>query len=246
MKRQVVLDTETTGLDPKAGHRLIEIGCVEIVNRRITERTYHQYINPEREIDAGAVAVHGIEYEQLKDEPKFAEVAEPFIEFVRGAEVIIHNAAFDRGFIDHELGLLDTDFGGLGDYCEIVDSLAMARQLHPGQRNTLDALCTRYNINNARRVLHGALLDAEILAEVYLAMTGGQTDLSLEEARDGDSAGPELLPGADSALAVPGKIVRASAEEQAAHAAYLEFMTAHHTAPLPWPGCGETANTENA
>jgi DNA polymerase-3 subunit epsilon len=246
MKRQVVLDTETTGLDPKAGHRLIEIGCVEIVNRRITERTYHQYINPEREIDAGAVAVHGIEYEQLKDEPKFAEVAERFIEFVRGAEVIIHNAAFDQGFIDHELGLLDAGLGGLGDYCEVVDSLGLARQMHPGQRNTLDALCTRYNINNARRVLHGALLDAEILAEVYLAMTGGQTDLSLEEEGDVEGAGPELSVGGESTVAVPGKIVRASADELAAHAAYLEFMAAHHTAPAPWPGSADAGESGRA
>lgn len=246
MKRQVVLDTETTGLDPKAGHRLIEIGCVEIVNRRITDRTYHQYINPEREIDAGAVAVHGIEYEQLKEEPKFAEVVEGFIEFVRGAEVIIHNAAFDRGFIDHELGLLGAGLGGLGDYCVIVDSLGLARQMHPGQRNSLDALCARYSINNARRVLHGALLDAEILAEVYLAMTGGQTDLSLEEQGDADAAGPELSVGAESSVALPGKIVRASAEEQAAHAAYLEFMAAHHTAPAWWPIRGDVDNMESA
>lgn len=235
MKRQVVLDTETTGLDPKAGHRLIEIGCVEIVKRRVTERTYHQYINPEREIDAGAVAVHGIEYEQLKGEPRFAEIVPAFLDFVRGAEVIIHNAEFDRGFIDHELALAGSGLGKLADYCEVVDSLAMARGLHPGQRNTLDALCSRYGINNERRVLHGALLDAEILAEVYLAMTGGQTDLGLDAAA-GESGTVEMAVGH---AVQPGPVVAVSAAERAAHAAFLAFMAEKHTAPLPWPGMGE-------
>lgn len=235
MRRQVVLDTETTGLDPKAGHRLIEIGCVEIVNRRITERTYHQYVNPEREIDAGAVAVHGIEYAQLKGEPRFAEVVPAFLDFIRGAEVIIHNAEFDRGFIDHELALADSGLGALADHCDVVDSLAMARAMHPGQRNTLDALCARYGISNARRVLHGALLDAEILAEVYLAMTGGQTDLGLHAA-DSEVGGLEAAPTNDTR---PGPVVIVSAADRAAHAAFLAFMAEKHKAPLPWPGMGD-------
>nr|VFJ61493.1 MAG: DNA polymerase-3 subunit epsilon [Candidatus Kentron sp. FW] len=178
--RQITLDTETTGLDTKQGHRIIEIGARELQNRRPTQRHFHHYLQPDREIDEGAQAVHGITTEFLRDKPRFADIAEDFIAFIKGAEVLIHNAEFDRGFLDHELGLLGPQWGRLQDYCTIVDTLAMARTRHPAQKNNLDALCRRYNIDNSRRDLHGALLDAEILADVYLAMTGGQTSLALE------------------------------------------------------------------
>lgn len=181
--RKIVLDTETTGLEASQGHRIIEIGCVEIVNRRITDRRYQQFINPQREMDAGAVAVHGITLEDLADRPPFAEIAMEFLEFIRGAELVIHNASFDVGFIDMELGLLGAAWGRTADYCTVFDTLQLAREMHPGQRNSLDALCRRYEISNAHRERHGALLDAELLAEVYLAMTGGQATLELDAGR---------------------------------------------------------------
>lgn len=177
--RQVVLDTETTGLDVNEGHRIIEIGAVEIVNRTITDRIYHQYLNPERDIDAGAQEVHGISLESLQDKPKFTDVCAEFIDFVRGSELVIHNAAFDVGFINSELRQVEKDAENVSAICSVFDTLAYARKLHPGQRNSLDALCKRYEIDNSRRELHGALLDAQILADVYLAMTGGQVSLSL-------------------------------------------------------------------
>ncbi|MDI5932893.1 DNA polymerase III subunit epsilon [Halomonas kalidii] len=183
--RQIILDTETTGIDPREGHRLVEIGAVEMVNRRLTGNTYHQYINPEREIEAEAVAVHGITNERVADEPVFAAVADDFWAFIEGAELVIHNAPFDVGFMDHEFEMLnrrrgEPRLGPVAEHCRILDTLQMARDKHPGQRNNLDALCKRYEIDNGHRVLHGALLDAEILADVYLAMTGGQTALSLD------------------------------------------------------------------
>ncbi len=178
--RQIVLDTETTGLEPSQGHRIIEIGCVEISNRRTTQNRFHQYINPQREIDEGAVEVHGITNEFLDDKPLFSDIAQDFLAFVNGAELIIHNAPFDVGFINHELKRLGASVQRIEDCCSILDTLSMARQLHPGQKNNLDALCKRYEIDNSSRTLHGALLDAEILADVYLAMTGGQVHLSLE------------------------------------------------------------------
>lgn len=178
--RQIVLDTETTGLEPSQGHRIIEIGCVELVSRRITGNRYHQYINPQREVDAGAAEVHGITLDDLREKPEFREVVGDFIEFIRGAELIIHNAPFDVGFLDAEFALLGDALGQTTDYCSVFDTLRMAREIHPGQRNSLDALCRRYEINNAHRELHGALLDAELLAEVYLAMTGGQAALALD------------------------------------------------------------------
>ena len=181
--RQIVLDTETTGLEASQGHRIIEIGCVEIVNRRITERRYQQYINPQREIDAGAVEVHGITLADLAERPTFADVAMEFVEFVRGAQLVIHNASFDVGFLNMELGLLGPAWGKTEDYCTVFDTLPLAREMHPGQRNSLDALCKRYDVNNAHRERHGALLDAELLAEVYLAMTGGQATLELDTGR---------------------------------------------------------------
>lgn len=177
--RQVVLDTETTGLDVTEGHRIIEIGAVEIINRTITDRVYHQYLNPERDIDAGAQEVHGISLESLQDKPKFIDVCAEFIEFIRGSELIIHNAAFDVGFIDNELQNINYASDRISKVCSVFDTLTYARKLHPGQRNSLDALCKRYEIDNSHRELHGALLDAQILADVYLAMTGGQVSLSL-------------------------------------------------------------------
>ncbi|UTW45650.1 DNA polymerase III subunit epsilon [bacterium SCSIO 12696] len=177
--RQVVLDTETTGIEISQDHRIIEIGCVELVDRKLTGKHYHQYINPEREVDQGAFEVHGISNEFLADKPLYAQVAQEFLEFIDGAELIIHNAPFDVGFMDHEFGKLKGKYKKTRDYCTVVDTLVMARQKHPGQKNNLDALCKRYHINNAHRELHGALLDAEILAEVYLAMTGGQVTLGL-------------------------------------------------------------------
>lgn len=177
--RQIVLDTETTGLETSQGHRIIEIGCVELFNRRLTGRHYHQYINPEREVDAGAQAVHGISNAMLADKPVFARIADDFLNFVGDAELVIHNAAFDIGFINYELNLLRPGSGSITDRCNVVDTLLMARAKHPGQKNNLDALCKRYGVDNSQRDLHGALLDAEILADVYLLMTGGQTALSL-------------------------------------------------------------------
>jgi DNA polymerase-3 subunit epsilon len=178
--RQIVLDTETTGLNPKEGHRIIEIGCIELINRRITRKQFHVYINPQRLIDAGAMEVHGISNEFLADKPVFADIAKDFIAFTQGAQLLIHNAPFDVGFLNYEFSLLG-NIGTLENYCAIFDTLAFARSKHPGQRNSLDALCKRYNIDNSHRELHGALLDAEILADVYLQMTGGQDSLLTEE-----------------------------------------------------------------
>lgn len=179
MSRQIILDTETTGLEPKEGHRIIEIGCVEMLNRRLTGNNFHQYLQPDREIDAEAIEVHGITNEFLADKPRFEDVAEDLLAYLEGAELIIHNAPFDIGFINHELRLIDPNSKPITDYCSVTDTLVMARQMFPGQRASLDALCKRYEINNAHRTLHGALLDSEILADVYLAMTGGQVSLLL-------------------------------------------------------------------
>ena len=185
--RQIVLDTETTGLEPSQGHRIIEIGCVEIVDRKLTGNHYHVYIQPDREVDAEAFEVHGISNEFLADKPRFHEIADDFLNFIRGADLIIHNAAFDIGFIDHEFAMLNRSFGKTTDYCGVIDTLLMARKKHPGQKNNLDALCKRYGIDNSHRDLHGALLDSEILADVYLFMTGGQTSLMLHGDDEADS-----------------------------------------------------------
>lgn len=184
--RQIVLDTETTGLEVSAGHRLIEIGCVELVSRRPSGRHFHCYLNPEREIDEGATQVHGFTWDKLKGEPRFAEIAAEFLAFIEGAELIIHNAPFDLGFLRAELARLEVGVS-IDDDLRVIDTLALARDRHPGQRNSLDALCKRYGVDNSRRDLHGALLDAEILAEVYLAMTGGQSKLELK-AESGSAA----------------------------------------------------------
>ena len=222
--RIVVLDTETTGLTPQEGHRIIEIGCVEMVKRRLTGKRFHVYINPDRIIDEGAVAVHGITNQFLDDKPHFEQIVEDFIAFIRGAELVIHNAPFDAGFINHEFSLLNNKTGTVTDLCEVFDTLAYARKKHPGQRNSLDALCKRYGIDNSHRDLHGALLDAEILADVFLLMTGGQSSL-LDEGQSGiheSSINTELK--RLSADRHPLKIIRCNHEELTAHQQRLEAI----------------------
>ncbi|MBT3197822.1 MAG: DNA polymerase III subunit epsilon [Gammaproteobacteria bacterium] len=217
--RQIVLDTETTGLEPKQGHRIIEIGCVEMVNRQLTNNHYHQYIQPDRVVDGGAIEVHGITNKFLADKPRFEAVVDDFIEYVRGAELIIHNAPFDVGFINHELGLLERGFSNIDEICTITDTLQMARKQYPGQKNSLDALCRRLDIDNSQRTLHGALLDSEILAEVYLSMTGGQTGFDLDGL--GEFGGVEPVRRLSSERPrLP--VTAASREELVAHQAYLE------------------------
>lgn len=223
--RYVVLDTETTGLEPREGHRVIEIGCVELIGRRLTGRHFHVYLNPDREVDEGAIAVHGITNEFLADKPRFRDVVEEFFAFIKGAELIIHNAAFDIGFINHEFALLGDRpaLGEVQDHCTVLDTLLMARERHPGQRNSLDALCKRYGVDNSGRDLHGALLDAEILADVYLAMTGGQTSLSLA-GQGGEDGSPGAQVSEIRRLAADRPrtpVIRASAEELERHAARL-------------------------
>jgi len=220
--RQIVLDTETTGLEPSEGHRVIEIGALEMIERRQTGRSFHVYINPEREVEGGALAVHGISDEFLAGKPRFADLADDFIEFIRDAELIIHNAAFDVGFLNAELARLDSPTH-VGEHARVLDTLTLARELHPGQRVSLDALCKRYEVDNSGRELHGALLDAELLAEVYLAMTGGQVDLALD--LSGDSDGGEAAGEAVVDVDVSQLIVRrADKSELAAHRARLEAI----------------------
>ena len=214
--RQIVLDTETTGLEPEQGHRIIEIGCVELINRRLSGRHFHQYVRPDRRSDPAAFAVHGISDEILADKPPFAEIAQEFLAFIDGAELIIHNAPFDVGFLDHEFGRLGDDQRPIDSYCRVLDTLALARELHPGQRNSLDALCKRYAVDNSARELHGALLDAEILADVYLAMTGGQATLDLSAVTPAarspaQDASGEVTPRG------PLRVIRASDQELEAH-----------------------------
>lgn len=222
MTRQIVLDTETTGLSPEEGHRIIEIGCVEIINRRLTGNHYHQYLQPDREIDAGAQEVHGISNEFLADKPRFADVVESFVDYIKGAELIIHNAPFDVGFIDHEFGLLTGEQYTVKELSKVTDSLDMARKMHPGQKNSLDALCRRYDIDNSQRTLHGALLDAEILADVYLTMTGGQVALALDASQASASARAQR---ATSKIDTSRLVVQAAtAEEAAAHDEYLQHI----------------------
>lgn len=217
--RQVVLDTETTGLDPLDGHRIIEVGCVEILERKVTGRVFHAYVNPEREIDAAAIEVHGITNEKLADKPTFSGIAADLHAFVAGAELIIHNAAFDLGFLGHEYGITG-GFAPLESICSVLDTLLLARKLHPGQKNNLDALCKRYGIDNSGREFHGALLDARILADVYLAMTGGQTALGLHSGTDSAPRSGEL-PGASIRPLHAGRpltrIIRADPDDLAAH-----------------------------
>lgn len=212
--RQVVLDTETTGLETCAGHRVIEIGAIEIINRTITDRFYHQYLNPQRDIDAGAQEVHGISLESLQDKPKFSEVCEEFLDFVRDSELIIHNAAFDIGFLNYELECVRHQIEDIADICAgVIDTLKEARKLHPGQRNSLDALCKRYEIDNSRREWHGALLDAQILADVYLAMTGGQVSLGLSIVTSPEQKQFSTEPSRAHDL----KVIRANPQEMVEH-----------------------------
>ncbi len=215
--RQVVLDTETTGLEPSQGDRIVEIGCVELINRKLTGRHYHQYINPERDVPEGAVEVHGLTTEFLADKPVFAQISAEFLEFIDGAELIIHNAPFDVAFINHEFALLNQGLKKVEEYCGIIDSLVIARQKHPGQRNNLDVLCSRYGVDNSQRDLHGALLDAEILADVYLVMTGGQTKLALAGDEEGSTgAGNTGIRRLDQNRA-PLRVITASEQELEAH-----------------------------
>jgi DNA polymerase-3 subunit epsilon len=214
--RRIVLDTETTGLEPSLGHRVIEVACVELVDRRPTGRNFHRYFNPEREIDVAATQVHGLTLEDLADKPRFGDVADELLEFVEGSELLIHNASFDVGFLNAELSLAGK--GAIESFCRITDTLAMAREIHPGKRNSLDALCDRYQVDNSKRSLHGALLDAQLLAEVWLAMTRGQDALDI-----GLAAAPAVLAsGAIAARPASLAVLRASAEERRTHAEMCE------------------------
>lgn len=236
--RQIVLDTETTGLEPSEGHNIIEIGCVEMLNRRLTGRTYHQYIKPDHAIDAEAMQVHGITNEFLADKPKFHEIMDEFVEFIRGAELVIHNAAFDIGFIDAEFER--NNFAErVRHFCPVTDSLLLARKRHPGQKNNLDALCKRYGINNAHRELHGALLDSEILADVYLALTGGQTNLSLASELDGgEEGGITRIAGADD---LPQ--IALSDEDIKLHTDFLQMLDKKTGGECQWLHNHETADS---
>ena len=226
--RQIVLDTETTGLSISQGHRIIEIGCLELVNRRLTGREFHRFLNPERDIEEGAEAIHGISREQLETEPKFVEIVDEFLDFIRDGELIIHNAEFDVGFLEHELRLIEHPVPKIADHCRVLDTLSMARELHPGQRNSLDALCKRYEVDASKRDVHGALIDSELLARVYLAMTGGQSSLLLDEepaARDANGAASASArqAGYDRAPdSLPQVVLAPTAEELAAHEAMLK------------------------
>ena len=222
--RQIVLDTETTGLSTADGHRIIEIGCVELVDRRITGRDYHRYLNPDRDIDEGAERVHGISIEDLRDKPRFVEIAEELLDYLSGAELVIHNADFDVGFLEHELRLMEHARPAITEHASVLDTLGLARKLHPGQRNNLDALCKRYEVDASNRDLHGALIDADLLARVYLAMTGGQAALSLDVSEAAEvqdtivttvSARPE---GLSLVVSEP------TAAERAAHEAMLDSL----------------------
>jgi DNA polymerase-3 subunit epsilon len=233
MERQIILDTETTGLAPEEGHRIIEIGCIEVVGRRPSGRKFHRYLNPEREIDAGAADVHGLTLETLRECPRFQDIALEFVDFVRGAELVIHNAPFDVGFLNAELARLGDAWGRLEDYCRVCDTLALARERHPGQRNSLDALCKRYEIDNAHRNLHGALLDAELLMDVYLALTGGQHALALA-AVPTRSNPHRITSSAHASSDRTPRVLRATLAEREAHRARLEQIARASGGRLVW------------
>lgn len=220
--RQIVLDTETTGLSTAQGHRIIEVGCIELVNRRFTGREYHRFVNPERDIDEGAQRVHGISRADLEGQPVFADIAEELLDFLNGAELLIHNADFDVGFIEYELSLMKHPKASIHDHATVLDTLSLARELHPGQRNSLDALCKRYEVDNSKRDVHGALIDAELLAKVYLAMTGGQTALLLDE----DESSPSQMVGTVSPVERRADlhlvITTATEDELSAHETLLD------------------------
>lgn len=233
--RQVVLDTETTGMSAANGHRIIEIGAVEIVNRRLTDNVFHRYLNPEREIDAGATNVHGIRSEDLVDEPKFVEIVEDFLAFVNGSELIIHNADFDVGFINAELALCSAASDNIGSMCQVLDTLALAREMHPGLRNNLDALCRRYDVDNSNRELHGALLDANLLARVYLAMTGGQASLSLADSDAITSSGHQAhAEAADNLRQFTVVRIEVSDTDRSQHEQLLDKIAAASGKPALW------------
>ena len=231
--RQIVLDTETTGLEPAEGHRIIEIGCVELVNRRPTDRTFHQYLNPERDIDRAAEDVHGLSSAFLADKPRFSEIVADFLAFIEGAELVIHNAPFDVGFLDAEFARLEPPGPVTAQVCGILDTLMLARQLHPGQRQSLDALCKRYSVDNSGRDLHGALLDARLLAEVFLAMTGGQAELGLAAEGPG-SKGGKRRPKRISRKGLQLLVQRASEEVLEAHEAALDRLDTALGGPCLW------------
>ena len=221
--RQVVLDTETTGLSTAHGHRIIEIGCLELVNRRLTGREFHRFLNPDRDIDEGAEAVHGISRKDLENEPRFEEIVEDLLEFLKNAELIIHNASFDIGFLEHELRLMKHPQPLIEEHATVLDTLTLAREIHPGQRNSLDALCKRYGVDASKRDVHGALIDSELLANVYLAMTGGQTALLLdEETASAGATGRDTSRAVAIATDLDLPVIRASDEEVAAHDAMLQ------------------------
>src|SRR5512137_258378 len=230
--RQIVLDTETTGLEPELGHRIIEIGCIEVVNRRRTGRVFHRYLRPDREIDPGALQVHGITAEFLQGQPRFADVAAEWLDFVHGAELVIHNAPFDVAFLDAELARLDDSPGRVSDVCEVLDTLALARRMHPGQRNGLDALCKRYSVDNSHRDLHGALLDADLLLEVYLAMTGGQGALTLDD----KATASGVVRAVTKAVRPVGTllVLRATDDECRAHETMLKLLDKKSGGKTAW------------
>ena len=240
--RQLVLDTETTGLEVGLGHRIIEIGCVELVNRRLTGRNFHKYINPDREIDDGALEVHGITQEFLSDKPRFADIWDEFNEFLQGDELVIHNAPFDVAFLNHEIGLLNLGLPFIQDQSSVVDSLVLAREKHPGQRNSLDALCRRYSIDNSQRVLHGALLDAEILSDVYLLLTGGQGGLFdvAEETKSEDHVDEMINVSLTDSQSLSGFLeVKASESEVREHEEFLSFIEERNSNASIWRSSSE-------
>lgn len=232
--RQIILDTETTGLNISEGHRIVEVGCVELINRKLTGNHFHQYVNPRRESDQEALEVHGITSEFLADKPLFTHIAKDFIDFISGAELIIHNAPFDVGFLNHELKLDGNKYGLIADHCTVIDSMVMAKNMYPGQRNSLDALRKRLGVENFERELHGALLDSEILAEVYLLMTGGQTGLELG-AGSNDASGNETaepIRQANNGLFLP--VLKTMPDEEVIHQSYLEFLNQKSAGQCLW------------
>jgi DNA polymerase III subunit epsilon len=238
--RQIVLDTETTGLEVEKGHRIIELGCVELVNRRRTHRTLHHYLQPDRDIDPGAQEVHGISAEMLAGKPRFVDVAREFLEFIADAELVIHNADFDVGFLNAELRILGADAPKIPGCCTVMDTLTLARRLHPGQRNSLDALCKRYAVDNAGRAFHGALLDAQLLADVYLAMTGGQATLLLDQGA-GETAVQQSAARPVAREGLQLSVIRASADELAEHERYLALLDKQSGGKTLWRRLGSRA-----
>jgi DNA polymerase-3 subunit epsilon len=240
MMRQIIFDTETTGLDPKQGHRIIEIGGVELINRRFTGNNFHIYLNPEREVDAGALSVHGLNNAFLADKPKFQEILAQLLAYMQGAEIVIHNAAFDIGFLEHELRLANAAVQKISEICRIVDTLILAREMHPGQKNSLDALCKRYKVDNTDRSLHGALLDAQILARVYLAMTGGQSTLLADTTETKETSQiQDQFAAPTSTIKADHLVVLADAKELEAHQALLETLNKKSKGQCIWLSSSE-------